>query len=136
MSRLDVWHELQYVYACCIPVPGMCLTSAYDQTKQVWCPGMYTPLTFSCSTGSPPYDTIYNPGYHLIYPPVRLPCCVVYMMRQQAPIHNSAPSFEEQGKSQEILVTGIKVRRLSRCRCAFFFSLTSFRRRFQRLCKS
>lgn len=27
----------------------------------------------------------------------------------QAPIHNSAPTFEEQGKSQEILVTGIKV---------------------------
>ncbi|CAM9901400.1 unnamed protein product, partial [Laminaria digitata] len=26
-----------------------------------------------------------------------------------APIHNSAPTFEEQGKSQEILVTGIKV---------------------------
>lgn len=29
---------------------------------------------------------------------------------QQAPIHNAAPTFEEQGKSQEILVTGIKVR--------------------------
>lgn len=34
-------------------------------------------------------------------------CCHVFP--QQAPIHNSAPTFEEQGKSQEILVTGIKV---------------------------
>ncbi|CAM9428665.1 unnamed protein product [Ectocarpus sp. 6 AP-2014] len=29
--------------------------------------------------------------------------------KAKAPIHNSAPTFEEQGKSQEILVTGIKV---------------------------
>lgn len=28
----------------------------------------------------------------------------------QAPIHNAAPNFEDQGKTQEILVTGIKVR--------------------------
>lgn len=35
-------------------------------------------------------------------------CCVL-LVGKQAPIHNSAPTFEEQGKSQEILVTGIKV---------------------------
>ncbi|CAM9562624.1 unnamed protein product [Ascophyllum nodosum] len=29
--------------------------------------------------------------------------------KAKAPIHNAAPSFEDQGKSQEILVTGIKV---------------------------
>lgn len=63
-----------------------------------WVTGPPTPLS---SASSCLYSSI---SYLLSLSPFVAP--------QQAPIHNSAPTFEEQGKSQEILVTGIKV-----CRC-------------------